>query len=204
MEQSAHFGWQNKDSALFGLREGYKNSADDLVDIAISNGEDIKTLDTYIFPILFSYRHSIELSLKHIYLRATGSVPKGGHDLLVLWDIVKKEIIDDMINSEPFLDQVKTYKNNFVKYSLNGISLERMRCLLKELQESNQKTPEINPSNKQIDQNAEVWRYLISTDDQLFFSCSHSIDYLVLKESFDYIYEVLDFIYHIVDEYLTE
>lgn len=60
MEQSAHFGWQSKDSALFGLREGYKNSADDLVEIAISDGNDIKTLDTYIFPILFSYRHSIE------------------------------------------------------------------------------------------------------------------------------------------------
>lgn len=52
IEQSAHFGWQNKDTALYGLREGYKKSADDLVDIAISNGNDIKTLDTYIFPIL--------------------------------------------------------------------------------------------------------------------------------------------------------
>ena len=28
MDQSAHFGWQNKDEALYGLREGYKNSAD--------------------------------------------------------------------------------------------------------------------------------------------------------------------------------
>lgn len=53
MEQSAHFGWQNKDSALYGLREGYKNSADDLVNIAISNGADIKTLDTYIFQYCF-------------------------------------------------------------------------------------------------------------------------------------------------------
>lgn len=203
MEQSAHFGWQNKDSALFGLREGYKNSADDLVDIAISNGSNIKTLDTYIFPILFSYRHSIELTLKHIYLRAHGTIPKGGHDLLTLWNIIKKEIIDDMINSEFFWGQVKAYKTNFIKYSLEGISLEKVRLLLKELQESDQKVPEIDSSNKQIDHNAEVWRYLISTDGELFFTCSHSIDYVVLKESFDYLYEVLDFIYHIVDEYLT-
>ena len=52
MSQSAHFGWQTKDEALYGLREGYKNSADELVNIILENGEDIKMLDTYIFPIL--------------------------------------------------------------------------------------------------------------------------------------------------------
>ena len=62
---------------------------------------------------------------------------------------------------------------------------------------------EINPQNKQADQNAEVWRYLISTDEQLYFKFSHSVDYIVLKEGMNYIYEVLDFIYHIVDEYLS-
>ena len=90
MQQSAYFGWQDKNDALLGLREGYKNSADDLVDIALENGNSNKTLDTYIFPILFSYRHSIELSIKHIYMRAKGSLPKGGHDLLILWNKVKK------------------------------------------------------------------------------------------------------------------
>ena len=69
MEQSAHFGWQNKDQALYGLREGYKNSADELVKIAVNSGGNLKILDTYIFPILFLYRHCIEISLKHIYMR---------------------------------------------------------------------------------------------------------------------------------------
>ena len=54
MEQSAHFGWQNKDSALYGLREGYKNSADTLVEYVLEHGENPKILDTYVFPILFS------------------------------------------------------------------------------------------------------------------------------------------------------
>ena len=63
MEQSAHFGWQDKDQALYGLREGYKNSADELVEIALDNGNNPKILDTFIFPILFSYRHSLEISL---------------------------------------------------------------------------------------------------------------------------------------------
>ena len=203
MNQSAHFGWQDKDTALYGLREGYKNSADNLVNIAISNGNDIKTLDTYIFPVLFSYRHALELSLKHIYLRARGTMPKGGHDLLVLWDTIKKEIIDGMINSEKFVEMVKGYKHHFFKYSLNGISLDKVRLLFKELQEANQQDIEINTSNKQIDQNADVWRYLISTDNQLYFKVSHSIDYLVLKKSINYVYDVLDFVYHIVDEYLS-
>ena len=65
MGQSAYFGWQDKDEALYGLREGYKNSADDLVEIAVNSGNNVKVLDTYIFPILFSYRHCLEISLKH-------------------------------------------------------------------------------------------------------------------------------------------
>ena len=193
MEQSAHFGWQNKDEALYGIREGYKNSADELVEIVINKGSNIKKLDTYIFPIMFSYRHAVEISLKHIYLRAYGKIPSGGHSLLDLWDNVKREVIDDMINSEEFLEQVKEYKSNFMKYSLEGISIDKIRLLMKELQEVNQIDDEINPQNKQADQNAEVWRYLISTDEQLYFKFSHSVDYIVLKEGMNYIYEVLDF-----------
>ena len=63
MEQPAHFGWQDKDEALFGLREGYKESADRLLEIVLENGNNIKILDTFIFPIMFLYRHSIEISL---------------------------------------------------------------------------------------------------------------------------------------------
>lgn len=202
-QQSAHFGWQNKDEALYGIREGYKYSADELVEIVVNSGNNIKKLDTYIFPIMFSYRHAVEISLKHIYLRAYGNIPSGGHSLLELWDKVRKEIIDDMINSEKFLKQVKEYKNNFIKYSLDGISIDKIRFLIKELQEANQIGDEVNSQNRQVDQNAEVWRYLISTDEQLYFKFSHSIDYLVLKESMNYIYEVLDYIYYIVDEYLS-
>ena len=108
-----------------------------------------------------------------------------------------------MINSDEFIEQAKEYKQHFLKYSLNGISLDKVRSLLKELQEANQQGAEIDTNNKQIDQNADVWRYLISLDNQLYFKCSHSIDYLVLRESINYIYDVLDFIYHIVDEYLS-
>ena len=41
--------------------------------------------------------------------------------------------------------------------------------MMKELQEANQRDKEVDPSVKQIDQNAEVWRYLMDNDDSLFF-----------------------------------
>ena len=67
MEQSAHFGWQNKDEALYGLWEGYKNNADELVEMVINSGGNPKILDTFIFSILFSYSNCLGISLKHIY-----------------------------------------------------------------------------------------------------------------------------------------
>lgn len=156
MDQSAHFGWQNKDEALYGLREGYKNSADELVGIAVNSGGNPKILDTFIFPILFSYRHCLEISLKHIYMRAWGKVPSGGHNLLTLWDIIKTEIIDKMICSKEFVEEVKEYKKHFIQYNLDGIECNKIRSMIKELQEANQRDIEINPAKKQVDQNAEV------------------------------------------------
>ena len=43
----------------------------------------------------------------------------------------------------------------------------------------------------------------MSADDTLFFTKGHSIDYLVLKDGIGYVYDVLDYIYHIVNEYLS-
>lgn len=203
IKQSAYFGWQDKDSALYGLREGYKNSADELVNIVLKNENNIMIRDTYIFPVLFSYRHSIEISLKLIYLRATGKILSGGHNLLTLWDNIKKEIIDGMICSEEFIEQVKDYKANFVSYSLDQKDMVKIRSLLKELQEANQQDNEVNKNSKQIDQNAEVWRYLINNDNILYFKKGHFVDYIELKMGIDFIYEKLDYIYHIIAEYLS-
>lgn len=124
-------------------------------------------------------------------------------NLLELWDNIKKDVIDGMICSEEFLVQVKSYKKNFIKYSLDGIKFTEMRAMMKELQEANQIKGEVNPCIKQVDQNAEVWRYLMDNDDSLFFSYGHSVDYMQIKKSMDYLYEILDFIYHITDEYLS-
>lgn len=78
------------------------------------------------------------------------------------------------------------YKENFFKYSLDGINLQEIRRMLQELQEANQKRDEIKNNVRQVDQNAEVWRYLIRMDDSLYFTCGHSIDYTILKDGINH------------------
>lgn len=97
---------------------------------------------------------------------------------------------------------IKTYREDVILYNLNGINLNKIRTMIKELQDANQQGKEVKSEIKQVDQNVEVWRYLISTDDELFCTCAYSIDYTVLKECIDHIYTILEYIYDIVDGYL--
>ncbi|WP_083258703.1 hypothetical protein [Cellulosilyticum sp. I15G10I2] len=110
LSNQAYFGWQDKNSALFGIRTGYKDAADKLVDKALEEGQlgNIRVLDTYIFPICFLYRHSIEATLKDIYLRYCGKILKGNHDLVTLWDNLYREVV--LTFKDPnFIEQVKGY-----------------------------------------------------------------------------------------------
>ena len=43
------------------------------------------------------------------------------------------------------------------------------KIIVKKLQEASQRDTEIEPTRKQVDQNAEVWRCLMSADETLFF-----------------------------------
>lgn len=187
---SAHFGWQNQVSALWGIKEGYKNAADVLVDTALERGisGDRKTLDTYIFPAIFLYRHSLEISLKLIYQRFYGKLPPGGHKLASLWDKVYNDVIRD-INNEDFLNQVKQYKQNFIKYPTEDIDFDELKSHFEELQN--------------IDKESDVWRYLIKKDGNLYFTNGESIDYLNLKNVMGKIFDILSFFYHIISEYLS-
>jgi len=188
-QERAYFGWQTHEMALWGIKEGYKNAADELVEIAINKGiqGDIKTLDTYIFPILFMYRHSIEISLKLIYYRCYHKPAKGSHDLLALWTSIK-EVISE-ITSDDFVEKVKQYKEKFIKYSLEGINFKQIEEYIKEL-------------NKK-DQKADVWRYLIDMKYNLYFEEGKFVDYNNLKDALNELYGVMDFFYFIVGEYLS-
>lgn len=191
LKTQAYFGWQDKNTALLGIRIGYKNAADDLIDKALEEGElnSIKVLDTYIFPICFLYRHSIEASIKGIYIRFCGKLLKGNHDLVALWDNLYKEVILRFDDTD-FIEEIKKYKENFIKYSFEDINFNELRNMFLEFNMIN-------------DNKADVFRYLLDKDGELYFTNSKYIDYPNLKENIGYIYSVLDYIYFVTDEYLS-
>lgn len=172
---------------------GYKNSANILIETALMKGQenDIAALDTLIFPVIFCFRHSIEVSLKQIYYRTFGKIPNGGHNLITLFDIIDKEIINMFENPE-ILNMVKENKENFIKYKINKNDLLDIRRMLIELQKT----------ETSDDSKADVYRYLINKEGKLYFTESKTIDYLNLKEALNYIYDYLDYIYDMVSDYL--
>ncbi|BCZ49303.1 hypothetical protein psyc5s11_53700 [Clostridium gelidum] len=171
----AYIGWQDKELSLYGVKEGYKRSADSLVNIAIKEGSKhrIDILDLYIYPIMFSYRHSIEISLKLIYNRAFGELPKGGHDMIAIWD---KYIVNGVLDKMQLL--------------IDDKEIKEIRNLIKELQGEDSK--------------GDVWRYLMNKEGSLYFTEWDFIDYANLKDTINYLYNFLDGVYNTIDDILSD
>lgn len=79
---------------FFLLTEGYRQAADILVNHVINNGTD---QDTLVYPIVFLYRHNLELSFKEIIREGWLLLNEGQdfrklHDLQILWHEVKNVI----------------------------------------------------------------------------------------------------------------
>lgn len=187
----AYLGWKNEEESLYGIRDGYKDAADDLVDIALqkgNGGNNIKVLDTYIYPICFLYRHSIEISLKLIYWRCYHKLPDHVHDLMTLFKSVKNEVIR-LLKDDDFINQIKSYKKDFHKYDIDSIQIEDL-------------SKSIESINKD-DPISDRYRYLMNTKNILYNTQSSFIDYSKLKDFYTDIYEKLDFVYFVTDEYLS-
>ena len=82
IDQSGH-------SRLVLMSDGYKTAGDLMVEAA---GHDDLARDTLVFPIIFSYRHFLEISLKYLlatYGPTVGIEPNWrSHDLATLWGSV--------------------------------------------------------------------------------------------------------------------
>jgi hypothetical protein len=79
---------QNAEERVYRLGKGYKLAGDRLIQNAFGHAADYEDL---IYPIVFCYRHSIELGLKAI-IEEHGSVAgvmlgKANHDLCNLWKL---------------------------------------------------------------------------------------------------------------------
>ncbi|WP_026477825.1 hypothetical protein [Alkaliphilus transvaalensis] len=125
----SYYGWQDSlGLAFYGYIEGYKNGADELIDIALEAGKKgrIDVLDTFIYPIIFLYRQVMELCLKNIYLKYAEVSPeekikyinKVGHDLKKSWVYVKPIIIkysatDEDKKSVDIAEQYVNQMNDF-------------------------------------------------------------------------------------------
>ena len=71
--------------------EGFRRAAEILGDHISRFPADIQDLT---MPVMYCYRHAVELRLKHLWtvatwLSASGAQPLKGHDLRALWDQVK-------------------------------------------------------------------------------------------------------------------
>ena len=118
----SYFGWEfNNSHAFYNYVIGYKKAADatyEAFEKAVISG-DIETTDTICYPLVFLYRHIMELLLKFSYIRIkTIRTPEDiksflnkNHDLQKLWDGVKIDFerlskrLGDDIDSEAKYDQ---------------------------------------------------------------------------------------------------
>ena len=103
--------------------EGYRRAANVLVEHVRTNRTD---LDCLVYPIIFLYRHYIELQLKYIIrngrrlLDQTGDFPKH-HKLDTLWGEARK-ILEKVYEGDPKeeLDKVEEYINQLNSRDLWG------------------------------------------------------------------------------------
>lgn len=159
----AHIGWDKSLSMQFhGYIEGYKNAADILIEHAIST-KNIKTLDTFIFPICFLYRQTIELQMKDIYLNYSGDtkkekkdvLKKKGHSLIGIWNKLKPVITEDASDSEiEELKIVEEYIKQFHEFDLKS----------------------------------DMFRYPINNDLELFFKHENRLNLPNLKDRMNELY----------------
>jgi hypothetical protein len=188
----ATVGWQTVDLGFWGIKEGYKDAANNLVDIALQEGDrnNILVLDTYIFPIMFLYRHSAEVSLKIIYHRCFRKIPSGGHNLVSLWKNVYNDVIVDCLSNTEFLEKVKTIKSNFIKFDITTIDFSKISKIFSELQS--------------VDQASDLWRYLADKKAKPYLQNQIYVDYHQLKNEMNEILEILGFLYGVISEYLSD
>lgn len=108
---------------------GYKEVADNFISHIIANDEIASTLDTVIFPIIFLYRHYLELRFKQILIlcntitnQEAAILPS--HNLKLLWNSSKSELtkvisnfdvlshdmkhIDEIVNEFSLIDSTST------------------------------------------------------------------------------------------------
>lgn len=128
--ECAHFGWGDIDTEFFGYMEGYKTSADDLIEKAVKS-QNVKITDTYVFPICFLYRQYLELVMKYIYISFSeknkgekeSTLNKTNHNLYKIWNEIKLILTDHLtIKDKEDIKIVEDYINQFNMFDKSSLT----------------------------------------------------------------------------------
>ena len=129
----SYYGWEFNDShAFFNYIIGYKKAADASYEAfkdAVISG-DIETTDTICYPLVFLYRHVVELLLKFAYIkiksiRSPEEIKvflKNGHDLQKLWNDIKSDFdrISKRLGIDVDFDAIEHYIKEFTDNDFNS------------------------------------------------------------------------------------
>ena len=96
---NSYYGWEGKDTVgLFNYYTGYWDAAQILYKsiVKASKNREIEVTDTLVFPLIYLYRHSLELMIKYLYFKFCSKDDKTkkaflqkGHKLIDLWEETK-------------------------------------------------------------------------------------------------------------------
>lgn len=78
----SHFGWEHGITAWSTMLEGYKKALDALYNLFLDSQGQFAVIDTIIYPFCFISRQIMELSVKWLYLKYSGSTEKAVKDFL--------------------------------------------------------------------------------------------------------------------------
>lgn len=126
----SHIAWGNIESQFYGYITGYKESADLIIQNALTSGDN-HTLDTCVFPACFLYRQYIELAMKDLYLLFSGDnfddkvqmIKKSSHNLKAIWQKVRPVIVKYFPNDDKtILDAVEDYIYQFAVEDSNSFA----------------------------------------------------------------------------------
>ena len=127
----SHFGWEGEGAfAFYRMSDAYRDAAKMLLDKMNSNPHDIVITDGLIYPLFFSYRHSVETYLKAL-LFEHGAQSKDarkkyidkGHSLEGLWGILKPYLRKGVkhVGSSISLDAVEHYIREIHRFDRNSM-----------------------------------------------------------------------------------
>ena len=135
-------------------------------------------------------------------MRAYGKLCKGGHDLLSIWSYIESDVINGALGNAEIIESMNTERTVPFYPDISAIPIREIKEMLKELQGASRSETE-RKANLRNDGKADVWRYLISPDGELYFNEGHHVHYPTLKNEIGKLYDLLDCLYNVVDDFLS-